>query len=128
MTRGQATVRNLPHPDDRPATVRDVRRLITDALNTLASEQREREQRHLDQACAQIAASAVAAVRGQIVEVVDRAAPRALSIPQVAEKLSVSPATVKHMIKCDGLPTVKVTTKRELISLVALDAWLAGRS
>ena len=124
----RTNVRRLPDPDDRPATVRDVRRLIADALNTLASEQREREQRHLDQACAQIAASAVAAVRGQIVEVVDRAAPRALSIPEVAEKLSVSPATVKHMIKCDGLPTVKVTTKRELISLVALDAWLAGRS
>lgn len=128
MTGTRNNVRRLPDPDDRPATVRDVRRLITDALNTLAGEQREREQRHLDQACAQIAASAVAAVRGQIVDVVDRAAPRALSIPQVAEKLSVSVATVRHMIDHDELPTVRVTAKRQLISLAALDAWLAGRS
>lgn len=128
MTRGQATVRNLPHPDDRPATVRDLREAVTAALNTLAGEQRERAQRHLDRAVTEVRDAATRAVHDSIVDVVDRAAPRALSIPQVAEKLSVSPATVKHMIKCDGLPTVKVTTKRELISLVALDSWLAGRS
>ena len=125
---GRATVRRLPDPDDRPATVRDVRRLITDALTTLASEQREREQHHLDQAVDTISAAAVAAVQASIVEVIDRAAPRALTIPKVAEKLGVAESTVKRWVKEEGLPTVQTQARRVLIPLHRLDEWLEARS
>lgn len=125
---GRATVRRLPDPDDRPATVRDVRRLITDALTTLASEQREREQRHLDQAVETISSAAVAAVQSSIVDVIDRAAPRALTIPKVAEKLGVAESTVKRWIKEEGLPTVQTQARRVLIPLHRLDEWLEARS
>ena len=121
-------MRRLPDPDDRPATVRDVRRLITDALTTLASEQREREQRHLDQAVDTISSAAVAAVQASIVEVIDRAAPRALSIPQVAEKMSVTTATVRRWIREEGLPIVRTQAQRTLIPLHRLDEWLEARS
>ncbi len=128
MTRGQATVRNLPHPDDRPATVRDLREAVTAALNTLAGEQRERAQRHLDRAVTEVRDAATRAVHDSIVDVVDRAAPRALSIPAVAEKMSVTPATVRKWIADEGLPVVKTQAQRILIPLHRLDEWIEARS
>ena len=63
----RAAVRRLPDHDDRPATVRDVRRLIDDALLSLVGEQREREQRRIDQTLDQIVRAATSAVRESIV-------------------------------------------------------------
>ena len=125
---GRAAVRRLPDHDDRPATVRDVRRLIDDALLSLVGEQREREQRRIDQTLDQIVRAATSAVRESIVDVVDRAAPRALSIPQVAEKCGVTPATVRRWIEEEGLPIVRTDAKRSLVPLFRLDEWLAARS
>jgi excisionase family DNA binding protein len=104
------------------------RATVTAALDTLAGEQRERAQRHLDQAVATLTATATRAVRDSIVEVVDRAAPRALSIPQVAEKMSVTTATVRRWIAEEGLPIVRTQAQRTLIPLHRLDEWLEARS
>lgn len=127
MTRATNVCR-LPDPDGRGPVVRDVRRLIADALDTLAGEQREREQRRLDQGLDTLVKAAGGAVRDSIVDVVDRAAPRALSLPQVAEKCGVTSATVRRWVEEEGLPIVKTDAKRSLVPLFRLDEWLKARS
>jgi hypothetical protein len=53
--------------------------------------------------------------------------PRLLTLAQVAERLTLSPRSVRVLIARGVLPTIQLTTRRKAVSESDLVAWIAAR-
>jgi excisionase family DNA binding protein len=50
-----------------------------------------------------------------------------LTLTEAAELLRVSPGTVRHLARREGLPLIRVSPRRYLVSEEGLAEWLDGR-
>ena len=59
--------------------------------------------------------------------VVPATGPRLLTLAQVAERLTLSPRSVRVLLARGVLPVVQLTTRRRAVSEADLVAWIAAR-